>query len=323
MVAIVGFAIGVVWPRLFGWQLGPAPPQEGRPAAMSSAGPAKEKASPATPLPAMSAGAAAMDTRAPSNETTVVVSAVEIGKCRDLKGKTPDKCDEPALDPLFVPRLKELAKCPSGIGLLGKVQVGFDLDFKHKTIKVQRAKGKLPRTTIDGITKCAERGLAGVSLDDLTHEQNRYSASYTLSFYPPGKSPEKDGETTAPAPDKDKDKDKPAEAGDAKSAEVQWKSTQVRDAPKTGTVVGKLTKGAKVTLLDQKDGWYHIEFGDPKRQGWVFREALGLLARCAPARRRRARRLPRATRPDRGSRTRAELAERARFPGVWGRSAPP
>lgn len=276
MVAIVGFAIGVVWPRLFGWQLGPAPPQEGRPAAMSSAGSAKEKASASsTPLPAMSAGAAAMDPRGPSNETTVVVSAVEIGKCRDLKGKTPDKCDEPALDPLFVPRLKELAKCPSGIGLLGKVQVGFDLDFKHKTIKVQRAKGKLPRTTIDGITKCAERGLAGVSLDDLTHEQNRYSASYTLSFYPPGKSPEKDGETAAPAPDKDKDK--PAETADTKSAEVQWKSTQVRDAPKTGTVVGKLTKGAKVTLLDQKDGWYHIEFGDPKRQGWVFREALGLL----------------------------------------------
>ena len=269
VIAVVGFAVGVLWPRVAGWKLGPDVPGDARPAAAASAREEREKQKEPALMAtshAPSAAASGVAAVAAASGDGFEVSAVEITRCRDAKGKVVDKCDELALDPLLQPRLRELTKCPSAIGLSGKVQLGFDLDFKHKALKVQRAKAKLPRTTLDGLTKCAERALSGVSLDDLTHEQVRYSAEYKLSF---GAKPE---------PQKDepqKDAKKDDAAGVTKSVEVSWRTTQVRDAPKTGAVIARLSKGAKATVLEQRDGWYKIEFGDPKKQGWVFREAIG------------------------------------------------
>lgn len=267
VIAVAGFVIGVAWPRVAGWKLGPDVPGDARPAAAASAREVREKAKePAlmatSAAPAIASGAAAALAAGDGFE----LSAAEITRCRDAKGKAVDKCDELALDPLLQPRLRDLPKCPSAIGLTGKVQLAFDLDFKHKTLKVQRAKAKLPRTTLDGLTKCAERALSGVSLDDLTHEQVRYSAEYKLSF----------GKQAEPAKDEPpKDAKKDDAAADTKAVEVTWRTTQVRDAPKTGAIVARLSKGAKATVLEQRDGWYKIEFGDPKKQGWVFREAIG------------------------------------------------
>ena len=268
-IALVGFAVGVLWPRVAGWKLGPDVPGDAHPAAAAAARAEREKAKEpalmatthAPPAAAMSGAAAAG-----SGGDGFEISAVEITRCRDAKGKAVEKCDEIALDPLLQPRLRDLTKCPSAIGLSGKVQLGFDLDFKHKSLKVQRAKGKLPRTTLDGLTKCAERALSGVSFDDLTHEQVRYAAEYKLGF---GAKPE----AAKDEPPKEAKKDEPA--ADTKTVEVSWRSTQVRESPKTGNVIARLSKGAKVTVLEQKDGWYKVEFGDPKRQGWVFREAIG------------------------------------------------
>ncbi len=261
VIAVVGFVVGVAWPRLAGWKLGPDVPGDARPAtsAREARDRAKEPALMATtPAPAVASGAPPS-----ASGDGFELSAIEITRCRDAKGRAVERCDELALDPLLQPRLRELPKCPSAIGLTGNVQLGFDLDFKHKTLKVQRARAKLPRTTLDGLTKCAERALSGVSLDDLTHEQVRYSAEYKLSF----------GKKDEPAPQKDAKKDE-AQA-DTKTVEVTWRTTQVRESPKTGAVIARLTKGAKASVLEQRDGWYKIEFGEPKKQGWVFREAIG------------------------------------------------
>ena len=271
VVAAIGFVIGVAWPRLAGLTIGPAPPQDNRP---SAAALASAKAAPMTsaagtpyaPPPAASslpAGAV--------NEQTVVVSPGEITKCRDAKGKVADKCDELAVDPLLIPRLKELGRCPSAIGLSGKVTIGFEVDFKKRKIAVQHAKGKanLPKTTIDGVTRCTEKSISGVSLDDLSHEQNKYLVGYTLAFFPPGKVPDTDD------PSKD---DKKVDAKDeAKVTEIVWRSVQVHDAPKkSAPTVAKLTKGTKVTVLEQKDDLCRIDFGDGKT-GWIVKEAVGRL----------------------------------------------
>ena len=266
VVAAIGFVIGVAWPRVAGFQIGPAPPQDGRPAAIAlpsprSAAPIASQGAP--PAPTASGGAAT------TNEETVSVAAGELVKCRDAKGKALDKCDEIAVDPLLVPRLRELTRCPSAIGLAGKVTIAFDLDFKHRKIAVQRAKGKaqLPRTTLDGVTRCAEKGAAGVSLDDLTHEATRYTVSYVLSFTPPGKTPEPE---TADAAKPDAKDESPG-----KVAEVSWRSVQVHDAPKKNApTVAKLSRGAKVVVLEQKDEFVRVEIGDGK-QGWVVRESVG------------------------------------------------
>ena len=266
IVAAIGFVIGVAWPRLAGFQIGPAPPQDGRPSAAAIASAHATGVASATQAGMPAAMTSGTPAAMANNEETVAVASGEISKCRDAKGKALDKCDEIAIDPLFVPRLKELTRCPSAIGLAGKLTIGFELDFKHRKIGVARAKGKaqLPRTTLDGVTRCAEKSAAGVSLDDLTHEAVRYTVSYALSFTPPGKTPEAD----APA--------KPEAKEDAtKVAEVSWRSVQVHDAPKKNApTIAKLGKGAKVVVLELKDEFARVEIGDGK-QGWVVRESVG------------------------------------------------
>jgi hypothetical protein len=270
VVAAIGFVIGVAWPRLAGVTIGPAPPQDNRPsaAAMASAKAAPMTSAAGMPV-AVPAPASSGQTGTAANEQTVVVSPGEISRCRDAKGKAAEKCDDLALDPLLSPRLKELSRCPAAIGLSGKLTIGFELDFKKRKISVQHAKGKanLPKATLDGVTRCTEKSVSGVSLDDLTHEQNKYLVGYTLAFFPPGKVPDTD--------DPSKDEKKPEAKEEAKATEIVWRSVQVHDAPKkSAPTIAKLTKGTKVTVLEQKDDLCRIDFGDGK-QGWIVREAVG------------------------------------------------
>ncbi len=269
IIAILGFAVGVAWPRLAGVSLGPNPPADAPRASVAAAGsgaaPAKTSLSAVTPLVVPTGSVGSADAPGGGNEQVVTVGVGELQKCRDPKGKAIDACDKIALDPIVTPRLKELSKCPSALGLTGKVSVGLDLDFKGKTLKVQRAKAKLPRTTLDGLTRCVERSLAGVSLDDLAHENSRYSFAYEVSFVPPGQ-PAAGAE---PAPD-------PAKSApvEGKTARVAWGSCQVRETPKNGAVIGKIPRKGEVKFLEKKDDWYRVEYGTEKKQGWVFGGAL-------------------------------------------------
>lgn len=265
IIAIVGFVVGVAWPRLAGVSLGPNPPSDAPRMPVASATSPKVALAATVPASTGSSGGVMVVPGANGgNEQGVSVGPVDIAKCRDAKGKAPDACDAIPVDAFFTPKLKELAKCPSALGLSGKVQIGFDLDFKSKTLKVQRAKAKLPRTTLDGLTRCVERSINGASFDELAHENARYTIYYDVSFFPPGRPPEEGNEAgkTAGTP------------LDGKTAKVV-KSYQVRDAPQNGSVVGKLPRGAEVKLLEQKEGWYRVEYGD-KKQGWLFGGALGL-----------------------------------------------
>lgn len=271
IIAILGFVVGVAWPRLAGISLGPNPPADAPRAATSAtaAAPAKTALSGAVPATNAIPGASnAMAAAAPpvSNEQGVSLGAAEISRCRDLKGKAVETCDKLSIEGSFEPRLKELNRCPSALGLSGKVSFSFDLDFKNKTLKVQRAKAKLPRTTLDGLTRCVEKSFSGVSLDEITHENNRYTISYEVSFLPPGSQvPEQ------PAPAEPK-----GTALENKTGKIVWGSCQVREAPsKTASVIGKLPRKADVKLLEEKDGWYRIEFND-KQQAWIFGAAVAV-----------------------------------------------
>ncbi|MCS6899718.1 MAG: hypothetical protein RMJ98_06565, partial [Myxococcales bacterium] len=163
-VAVLGFLIGVAWPRLAGISLGPTPPLDAPRAAAGSAAPGKTSLSGTTtvssPIPGASAVLASPEGNL-SSEQRVTLSAPEISRCRDAKGKTTEICDKLPVESIFEPRLKELARCPSALGLTGKVSFSFDLDFKNKTLKVQRARGKSPKTTLDGLTRCAEKSFQG------------------------------------------------------------------------------------------------------------------------------------------------------------------
>ena len=126
IIAFLSFAVGVAWPRRAGVSLGPNPPADAPRAAPASSVAAAARTSLAATAPLVvptGSGVVAPTPGGETNEQGVTVSAGELQKCRDPKGKATETCDKIALDPIVTPRLKELSKCPSALGLTGK-QVG-------------------------------------------------------------------------------------------------------------------------------------------------------------------------------------------------------
>lgn len=58
-------------------------------------------------------------------------------------------------------------------------------------------------------------------------------------------------------------------------ATVTWSAAVVRDAPRTGAIVGRIPQGTEVELLDRRGGWFAIRWGRSNNVGWTFREAIG------------------------------------------------
>lgn len=59
------------------------------------------------------------------------------------------------------------------------------------------------------------------------------------------------------------------------NATVTWSVAIVRDAPRTGAIVGRLVQGTAVELVDRRGGWHAIRWGGGSHVGWTFREAIG------------------------------------------------
>ena len=64
--------------------------------------------------------------------------------------------------------------------------------------------------------------------------------------------------------------DKPAEPTEL---EVAWKSCTLRDAPRTGTPVGKVSRGTKVKVVDKKGDWLKVVVLPSKQEGWMIKTA--------------------------------------------------
>lgn len=287
VIAVVGFALGVAWPRMTGVQIGPSVPGDLRAPAESAAAPAVQPPS-AAPAAVPAAGLAAEPSR--KNEQLVVVGPGSIARCFDRKDKKIDECGELQFDPIALPKLKELARCPSALGLEGKLTIGFELNFEKKEVQVVKGKKKttLPSSTVNGILQCAAREFSSIALDEVPHKFRRYSLVYTATFYPPGKHPEdaRAGEEKgAPSPDAQADgaegegDDQAAgtttsESAASGSASISWDTALVRKEPKTGEVVARLVRGTRVKLTGRQNDWYKIEHRG--KVGWVYRGAIGL-----------------------------------------------
>jgi hypothetical protein len=59
----------------------------------------------------------------------------------------------------------------------------------------------------------------------------------------------------------------------AEAAPIVWERVVVRDAPRTGAIVGHLVRGDQVTLLSRENGWFEIRFTGGT--GWIFGQAVG------------------------------------------------
>jgi hypothetical protein len=282
VIALIGFAVGVAWPKLTGVKIGPSVPGEGREA--ETAATAAPTAAAASPPPETVAPApAAPNATASKNEQLVVIGSGTITRCSDKKNKKVEDCGALQFDPVALPKLKELAQCPSALGLEGKLAIGFEINFDKKEVQVVKArkvKTSLPTTTVNGILQCAAREFSTVALDEVPHKYPRYSLVYTATFYPPGKHPGDTGEQG-----KEAAKEGEAAEGEAAgtttseseasgSATISWDTALLRKEPKTGDVVARLVRGTKVKLTGKQNDWYKIEHRD--KVGWVYRGAIGL-----------------------------------------------
>lgn len=276
IVAAVGFAIGIAWPKLTHTHIAPSPPNDERAASAPAAA-----ATATTPRPVTSASAAppasasaAPPAAASSREQSIVVGPGTITKCRDGK-TTKEECGTLQIDPLVLPRMQQLAKCPSAVGLSGKLSIGFDIDFKKKAVHVLRGKSTtLPRSTVDGVMKCASSAFANVPLDDVPHDHQRYTLFYAATFYPPGKTPGAGEVDAGDGPAAGSTSSETAETG---TATVAWDTAIVRDRPKSQTIAGRMLRGTKVKILGRQGDWYHVQYGTSmNHEGWVYRGAIGL-----------------------------------------------
>lgn len=260
VIALVGFAIGILWPRLAGMQLVPAAPvqTEGKPgpeassAPAASASPAKEEGSKVKKNP--------LD---PADRVTV--AEVQVTSCRDAENQSQKNCDEIEWDSVATPRLKALAGCEGGQQATGVLSLGVDLDFSTGKVDNLRA-GK--STDLDsGIAKqllaCAETEFATASLKGVKHQHEQYTIFFKVEFAPEAQ------EAEAGSGDEDV-----VEASGR--ATVGWQVALIRKEPQKGEVVARILSGTNVVVTGRKGDWYRVKYDGKGNEGWVYRSAIGL-----------------------------------------------
>jgi hypothetical protein len=266
IVAVAGFAVGVLWPRLVGYKPGPNPPESGT----HVVAPAAEPAASASDDPSAAPSIVLPEPPKVSNKEIVVIADGEITSCVNKKGDRIADCGRLSLDRLVEPKLKAIGDCAFAIGLEGDVTFALNLNFEKSTVDVLEGKKKAPWPTMTtrGLLKCAVDELKDLELDKIPHTHPRYVVEYGLTFYPPGKGPDDDKGAGGAEPASSEDAD--ASLG---RATVVFEKGLLRAAPKDGKIVARLPQGTRVKLEKQDKDWYYVSSGSSK--GWIHRQAIG------------------------------------------------
>jgi hypothetical protein len=267
IIAAIGFIVGIGWPRIFGVKFGPIAPDAPSALAAQANEPASASASNLAPPPPAPTIPAAAVASAPAGAPTVAFGHGFVLSCKTADGDTlkAAACGPfGSFESVAAPRLKKLEKCPAADGISGKLAVVLTVDFDGNHIAVDIGKA----TTIpqpDPLMACVKTAFQGAAIGGLDHEHTRYSVLYTLTLTAPtGATATADAGAAAP------------KEGDDTSGQVTWETALVRDAPKSGQIVARLPRGAKVEIGPGKDNWYKIKYGtDMASEGYVYRGAIG------------------------------------------------
>jgi hypothetical protein len=270
-IAAIGFAVGVVWPRLAGVRLGPNLPETTAPTAVSapSADAPASSTAPSGDLHALStttpaAPSASAAPTAAAQPAQVNVARGSVTACRTSSGESlrAAECGSLAgLDAIVIPRLRKLADCPAASGVSGRLNLSLHVDFDHG-ISAALGRGHGPSSP-EPLLVCANAALAGARLASVAHDYSKYTVAYGLTFSDSQPAGTASGAASATST---------AEG----TALVEWEMAIVRDAPKTGKVVGRLQRGTALRVGSAKDGWYPVKYGDGyESDGWVYRGAIG------------------------------------------------
>jgi hypothetical protein len=301
IIAAIGFVIGVAWPRLAGVRLGPSVPAEAAPSAVAARADAPASASAplaATVSPPASASVAASTApiapTLPAEPPSVTVNRGVVLSCKTEDGdalKGVSACGPVSgFDGMAQPRLRKLASCSAAAGASGKLSVVFNIDFPLNKVSVEIGKSSTV-ANVDGFGSCVRTAFQGVSLGALEHQNPRYALFYSVIFGSKDATGSASGVTNTAAPTQSPSSGAVAAgtgapgastaapapvAMDDSSALVVWEVAIVRDVPRTGQVLARLPRGAKVSLGAGQDGWFKVKYGsDLASEGWVYRGAIG------------------------------------------------
>lgn len=275
VIAVIGFAVGVAWPRIAGVRLGPsAPSTESAPA---------ESASVAAPVVATSV-APAISVAPPASivapvvavPPVVTVTRGTIVSCKtdsgeSLKGKDCGKLT--GFDSIAQARIRKIAASPAAQDNEGKLSVLVTLDFgTNKVVYVDVTKSSTVKNP-DAFKSMLTSQFQGVSLGTVDHDQPRVTMSYAATLAPGAgaspATPASNGGTATP-------QTPVATVADDGAATIVWDVAIVRDSPHTGAVVARLPRGTKVKLGDNQGGWFHIKYGTGfASDGFLYRGAVG------------------------------------------------
>jgi len=275
LIVTLGFAIGVLWPRLAGFKLVPSVPSQ--PAESSSAdltgapadpkGAALGPASSATVEPEPPA-------EAPPAAERLIVSDPQFVTCKLDAKKHSDDCDHVDFDALARPHLRQLASCEGAARMEGVLSIGFDLDFATQKIKsIKNGKSSsLPQADVDSLLSCEKKEFASVSLVGIEHQHDAYSVFYRVEF------PKLDAERPKPADTLANADAPPADVTEASGhATVSWDVALVRSsASRDGTVIARVLQGTRVSVTARRGDWYRIKYDVKGNVGWVYRTAIGM-----------------------------------------------
>ena len=260
IITVVGFVLGVVWPRLAGVKLVPSAPVEGV-AAIASAQPASS-GSPSDPP----AAAVVPVKKAPKPDEELLrlkIGKSQVTSCRDGEGKRQIHCDELDLTAALSDKLKMLALCPGTDKARGTLSLGLELDLpKKKILEIKKGKSTtIADDATQAFLECAQKDVLGASLEGVKYTRARYTVFFLLDVVPTGENANK------PEP-------KPEEASGR--ATVSWEVALIRDAPKDGAIVARVLMGTNVVVTGRQKDWYKVKYDAKGNEGWVFKTAIGL-----------------------------------------------
>lgn len=282
VVAVVGFALGVAWPRAAGIRLAPhapgapsqtqvepaaAPPSTADVSAPRGAAPAAVTSAAAPSASVAHEGPGEAASTAPHSSGAIKAIKASLLSCRTLAGESlkGKECGASlGLDAFARTRLERLERCPALAGKSGKLSVVLTADYGASSVLAEIGKS----TSIGdaaAIAQCVRGVFQGTRLDGVKHQNAREVVAYALQWEGGAALPS--GARAADAPSAAQ----PSTA--AATAPVTWEVALVRDAPKTGSVIARLPRGTQVEIGQAEGGWYRVTSGSVT--GWVYRGALG------------------------------------------------
>lgn len=267
LIALLCFAVGLIWPGLVGMGLVQRPP--GTPVKSEPPEPPQSEPEPEPGAPPRSPSAASPERAvarvepSPLGAESTRLEDVVIVSCRDASGQAVSDCDVPDVTAALAAPIAKLASCEGAAGATGVLSLGLQLDFvRGRVVKVKAGRSTtLSRDMTAALLACAEEVMVGTRLGDAKHSHPTYWAYYMVRFVPPGSAADAAPEVVQASG----------------RGTIGWQTAVVREEPaRQGKIIARLLYGTRVEVSGRAGDWYRVIFDAKGNTGWVHRKALGL-----------------------------------------------